>query len=277
MMKVLLQLARVSNLPTIWTNCLVAVALARGGAWLGKLGSAAKTGGTEPNSLGLQAADWLQFGAAGLSISLLYTGGMFLNDAFDHKVDRVHAPTRPIPSGRISVPVVFALALLQLLIGWLGILILSSVRLGTPWSPATLAALGLALTIVLYDRYHKENPLSPLVMGLCRVGVYFSVGLLGLGTVSATPLEDGIGLPPGAILRLSLGSSLLLGYLMVLTFLAKREWRGGPPPVPIHVLIAGICLVDGLLLVAFGAAMWAPLAVFGFWATLRLQRFVRGT
>ena len=34
-----------------------------------------------------------------------------------------------------------------------------------------------ARAIVLYDRHHKDNPLSPLLMGLCRVLVYVTAAL----------------------------------------------------------------------------------------------------
>lgn len=254
MIKVLLELGRISNLPTIWTNSLAAVALVAGRTELGRAD-----------------VSWAEFMLAGLSMSLMYTGGMFLNDALDRDIDAVHAPGRPIPSGRISARSVFVLAALQLALGWLVIAELSIARLGTAMSPATLAATLLVLVIVLYDKYHKENPLSPLVMALCRVGVYFSVGLLGLGAAHGAPF------PAGGITRLALGASALLVYLMALTFLAKREWQGGKPPVPIHGLIAGICLLDATLMLASGAYIWALFAALGFWATLRLQRFVRGT
>ena len=50
------------------------------------------------------------------------------------------------------------------------------------WSSGTglwraLAALALSAAIVLYNWRHKENPLGPLVMGLCRVLVYVAAAL----------------------------------------------------------------------------------------------------
>src|SRR5213596_1799456 len=72
-----LVLGRVSNLPTVWSNCLA-------GWWLGGGGNFAK----------------LPFLIAG--VTLLYIGGMFLNDAFDEQFDRQHRKERPIPSGQIS-------------------------------------------------------------------------------------------------------------------------------------------------------------------------------
>lgn len=65
-----LVLARASNLPTVWSNCLAA----------GLLG-----GGLEPGRLVV----------VGIAASLLYTGGMVLNDAFDAEFDRRFRRERP--------------------------------------------------------------------------------------------------------------------------------------------------------------------------------------
>ena len=78
-----LRLGRVSNLPTIWTNCLAATILA----------------GAVPDLIPLTLIS--------LSISLLYESGMFLNDAFDQEFDRRYRPERPIPSGEITGSTVY--------------------------------------------------------------------------------------------------------------------------------------------------------------------------
>ena len=80
---VYLQLGRVSNLPTVWSNVLAGIVL--GGAAL-HVGPA----------IGL-----------GLAASLYYVGGMFLNDAFDHRVDARQRPERPIPAGLIGAGEVY--------------------------------------------------------------------------------------------------------------------------------------------------------------------------
>ena len=73
-LRALLILGRVSNLPTVWSNCLA-------GWWLGG-------GGNYANLLLLL-----------LGATLLYAGGMFLNDAFDAEFDTQYRRARPIPSG----------------------------------------------------------------------------------------------------------------------------------------------------------------------------------
>ena len=72
-----LVLGRVSNLSTVWTNCLCAW-------WLGG-------GGPVPTLLGLM-----------LGLSLIYIGGMYLNDYCDVKFDEAFRSERPIPSGKVS-------------------------------------------------------------------------------------------------------------------------------------------------------------------------------
>ena len=67
-----------------------------------------------------------------------------------------------------------------------------------------LGGLALAATIVLYDRFHKNNPLSPLIMGLCRVLVYVSAALC---LTAALPRE------------LWVAALLVLCYLIGLTYI----------------------------------------------------------
>ena len=281
-----LALGRVSNLPTVWTDMLAGVVLA-GGAL------------AHPALPALAAA-----------LTLFYVGGMYLNDFFDAAIDALERPERPIPAGRVRRATVGAAGFAMLgagiaLTAWVG------VQAGTPWPPA--AGTALAACIVLYDWHHKGNPLSPLVMGACRVLVYVTAGV----SVAAS-------LPPALLA----GAAVLLGYLVGLTYTAKQEnlgrvrnlwplaflaapaiygaalaldapaawpflalhvaWmlialhfvrRRGPGDIPRAVvsLIAGISLVDALLVAAAGAGGLALLCVGGFALTLALQRYVAGT
>ena len=131
----ILTLARVPNLPTVWSNVLMAWSLAGGGCWLG-LG-AALSGGT-----------------------LLYAGGCTLNDACDARWDRTHKPDRLIPSGAMTARAVWSLGLAEMALG-LGLFIVAS--------PASwFLPVGLAVAILAYDFRHKETPWSVVVMGACR-------------------------------------------------------------------------------------------------------------
>ena len=183
---VAIQLGRVSNLPTIWSNTLAGVALAGG----------------EPFSI------VTLFAAIGLS--LLYVAGMYLNDAFDREIDARERPSRPIPSGKIAADTVFAAGIFMLL-GGIATITIASGALGPAANAnaaAPLSAVALSAAIVFYDWHHKGNVLSPFFMGLCRVLAYFTAGY-----VVATNITT-------ALLAAALVS---LSYLIGLTFAAKQE------------------------------------------------------
>ena len=282
-----IRLGRISNLPTVWTNALAGLALS--GGWLSPL----------PLLIVLGA------------VSLAYVGGMFLNDAFDAEIDRRERPKRPIPSGRVSRRAVFFAGGAMLAAGVLG-LALVGILSGTGLFPAGAGLLLVGL-IVLYDWWHKDNPLSPVVMGLCRVLVYVAAGLSVTTELPAA---------------LWIGAALLLCHLIGLTYIAKQEtlgrvanlwplaflaaplvygialvarepetaifWlalaaavaaslrfvvRRGPGDIPraVMTLIAAISLLDALLIAGQGLFGLAALAALGFALTLFLQRYVRGT
>ncbi|MGI9521659.1 MAG: UbiA family prenyltransferase [Hyphomicrobiaceae bacterium] len=283
-----LKLGRVSNLPTVWSNVLAAGTLA--GASLG---------------------DW-RTGVLILAMSLFYVGGMYLNDAFDAEIDAEQRPERPIPSGQISRNVVFGLGFGMLAAGAI-LVIFVAIRPGNSWLGPSLSAITLASMIVFYNWHHKANPLSPVIMGLCRVLVYTTTALCFTAVPPTT---------------LWLGALLLLFYLIGLTYVAKQEnfgrvenlwplallsapllygathigadpiatvllvalagWIGvalwlirrrgkGDIPRAVVSLIAGISLLDALLIATTGEAMTAAIAVGCFALTLFLQRYVSGT
>lgn len=182
--KALLLLGRVSNLPTVWSNCLA--------AWL-------LAGGALVESADQQRFTWLIAGA-----TLLFLAGMFLNDAFDVQFDREHRPERPIPSGAITAKTVWVLGIGQLLLG-LGCLVWMNTL-------ATLCALGLAASILLYDWLHKRTAWSPMLMGLCRLFLYL--------LAAATTTE-----PLG--LSVVFCAFALWAYIVGLSNIARREATGG--------------------------------------------------
>ena len=276
-----LQLGRVSNLPTVWTNTLAGAVLAGAGG----------TG--------------VQFALMLLAFSLFYTGGMFLNDAFDARFDAVQRPERPIPSGEIGARAVFA---------WGYGMLAAGVALLTSFGVApALAGLTLAVAITFYDWHHKQNLLGPVVMGLCRVLVYVGAGLcvtlalperlwigaalmwcylIGLTYVAkqenlgrvenlwpllllAAPVAWGAWLaaahPVAGIFWL-----LFTGWMLVALWFLRRRAKGDVPRAVVS-LIAGISLLDALLIAAAGAPALAVLALAGFGVTLYFQRYIAGT
>jgi 4-hydroxybenzoate polyprenyltransferase len=291
----LLRLGRVSNLPTVWTNVLAAAALAGPADAPGPPGS--------PGSL----VTWLV-----LALSLFYVGGMYLNDAFDREIDARERPERPIPSGLAGAATVFAIGygLLAAGLGLLAALALVGVAPGG-WSTVGAGAV-LAAAIVYYDARHQTNPWSPLVMGACRGLVYVTTGLAVAGRLTAPVLGGAlvllaylIGLTyvarqetltayrnvwplallaapfvyAGPALARPLGAALYVGLLAWVGYAVSLLLRRKRVDIPRAVvsLIAGICLLDALLIVGTGQDGRALAAVAAFALTLALQRRVPGT
>ena len=178
--RTLLVLGRISNLPTVWSNCLAGWLISSGGEFLRLLLVCAGT-------------------------SLLYVGGMFLNDAFDADFDRQHRPERPISSGAISRSAVWELGLFWLVLGVL--------LLWLAGKTAVLLAILLVICILVYDAIHKWFLLAPLLMAACRF-------LLVL--IASAAASEGI-------TGLSYWTALVLAsYIVGLSYLARKESLASP-------------------------------------------------
>lgn len=220
MFRAWLELARISNLPTVWTNVAAGWLLA-GGGLDARLG-------------------WLL--VAG---SLLYTGGMILNDAADVKFDREHRRERPIPSGRVGSATAWGVGLGLLAVGWI-----LAVQPGAARWPTVTA---LVVCILFYDFYHKPWRGAVWVMGLCRT-------LLML--TAASPLLAGVG---GESKMEVLHQALVLGaYIVGLTQVARAESVPGGVGTGARVFARMLLLAPALLALGAGLdarARLVPLAV----------------
>lgn len=264
-----LELARISNLPTVWTNVLAGWLLA-GGPW--------------------RSADlwWVLAGG-----SLLYTAGMILNDAMDAKFDREFRKERPIPSGRISARATWLVGGAMLLGGAALCIFVAGASVGL--------VLALVAAILLYDVYHKPWAGSVIIMGACRTLLYLVAGsaarvgwdwttnreliigsvalgvyIVGVSLVArsearpqeksfagplgwlclSVPALAAMGLilannvstkfPPSIVIRGNVPPGLFIaGFIL---WRASRILRGGPPAIGKAVgwLLAGIVVVDAL-------------------------------
>jgi 4-hydroxybenzoate polyprenyltransferase len=225
----LLVLGRVSNLPTVWSNCLA-------GWWLGGGGNYSKL----PFLL--------------LGVSLLYTGGMFLNDAFDEEFDRLRRPERPIPSGKISAALVWRCGFGLLASGIFLLLVCGQL--------AAAAAVLLAIFIVLYDFTHKFFTASPWLMGACRFWVYVIAGATG------TDGLNGLAVYSGAALAL---------YVVGLSCVARREsTRGRIPLWPLLLLTTPVILALAINAGPFRLpALWISF-VLGLWVVRYARLIILG-
>jgi 4-hydroxybenzoate polyprenyltransferase len=284
-----LRLGRVSNLPTIWTNILA--------------GAVLSDATITPLSLALLF----------LALSLFYVAGMYLNDAFDREFDAVAYPKRPIPSGAVLARTVFTIGFLGLATGELLLIALGyGVAGGHGWPPA-LAGLCLAATIVYYNLHHKNDPYAPLFMGLCRVQVYLTTALtlapalpervwwgtgllfgytIGLSYIArqetlarltslwplaflAAPFAYGM---QGA-LRSIVPALIYVGFFAWVLYAVRRLVRCSQLDIRegVSTLIAGIALLDALLIALTDEPWLAVAAVGGCLLTRLAHRVIPGT
>jgi hypothetical protein len=226
-LRTLLVLGRVSNVPTVWSNCLAGWLLGGGG-------------------------DWSRFTLLCAGATLLYIGGMYLNDAFDAEFDAQHRRERPIPSGAIGERIVWRIGIALLAAG---LVCLLSLGLKT-----AVFAVVLCGCIVVYDAVHKLVTLSPVLMALCRVFLYL---------VGASAAVTGV-------TGLAVWSAIALGFYIVgLSYLARKEAAGvviqrWPQALLIVPLLLGLVVNDGLyrqaaLLIAAIFALWTVRALRAVW------------
>jgi hypothetical protein len=285
----LLRLGRVSNLPTVWTNAMAGFVLA---------------GGVPSVPV---------IALLGIAASTLYVAGMVLNDVYDADVDAKERPERPIPSGLVTRGEARLWGFGLLVLGIAVATLAGRFAAASPtWAPTFAAGITAGL-VVVYDAWHKGNPAAPVVMGLCRVGVYAMAAscvdatpgpalvtaalLLGLYVVSLTYIAKfessgalgrtwpvlGVYAPGLWAWRRAHGS-----WFVRLLSIAQNAWawwaasqarRGAPQHTRTAVvsLIAGISLVDAAFIAQTGHWPLALVAVAAFGATLLLQRWVSGT
>ena len=237
--RTLLVLGRISNLPTVWSNCLA--------AWL-------LNGGESRNNFYVLTA----------GATLLYIGGMFLNDAFDVAFDRQHRQERPIPSGQITARAVWLIGGALLLFGWLLLLLLGL-------TPALFALL-LVGAIILYDAVHKRTSFAPVIMSSCRFLLYLVAGAATQRRVDDPVVWHGLA---------------LAGYITGLSYLARSESGTGiirrwPLLLLVAPLAANVLVNsnrDALSWIASSVLcawlLWCLRGTFG-WASQHIGRTVAG-
>jgi 4-hydroxybenzoate polyprenyltransferase len=187
-----LLLARVSNLPTVWTNVLAAYV----GAIAGRV----------------SIVDYIpepSLPAALVSMSLFYMAGMFLNDVCDAPHDARARSDRPIPNGDVSRGEALTIALALMAAAEAILLPQPYGMRALPWSVALIAA------ITVYDFSHKGKWYGPIVMGLCRALVYCVVASSATGTVATAVL---------------IAAVVMWLYVIALTWVAKAANLGYAVP-----------------------------------------------
>jgi geranylgeranylglycerol-phosphate geranylgeranyltransferase len=110
-----------------------------------------------------------------LSAFLLLAGTMVLNDIHDVEVDRINAPSRPIPSGRIRISEAYVLAILFSMLG-----VLSAAFLGL--QTLLVALLALALMAYYNVRGKKTGLLGNAVVSF-NIALPFVFGGFAVNTL----------------------------------------------------------------------------------------------
>lgn len=273
-----LQLARVSNTPTVVSNSVAGAVLAS------------------------TTADAGTVAVVAVAMALFYTAGMVLNDVFDYEVDLRERPERPLPSGLVSRGAALVVVVVLFVTGEALLAILGL----EPF----LAGLGLVALIALYDAWHKGNPLSPVLMGACRALVYFVAAFavagevpLGVATGAAVLLLYIVGLTQVAKAE---GGSLLSAWPLAAVLAAVGYWVGWVNSVwfvlllvafaawvlralwlvrsrrrigaGVVSLIAGVSLFDALAVASVEGSLAAvAVCLAAFLVTIALQTKIAGT
>lgn len=209
----------------------------------------------------------------------LYGFGMVLNDLLDARRDRVFAPRRPIPSGRIKPQWAFVLALLLLMVALLAAALLTLLHVWelslarggagnwlhtrdiAPYS--FFFALAVAVLVVFYDATSKY-------LG--------GLGLVTLGLIRG--LHCLVGNPRTPLLFLSM---ILMTHVIVVSTVAYRLENKRPRLNRGDVLtvVLGLVIGNGVMLAyMMTRRQWADIywpallgpgiaaAVYGAWATM---------
>lgn len=249
-LKAWLELARISNLPTAWTNVLAGWVLA-GGDWD-------------------RITDTHRLSSLLAAGSLAYIGGMILNDAFDAGWDREHRKERPVPSGRVS----------RMATWWSGTICLVASWFLFVWAANTKTeiASGLMLAILLYNWLHKRWAGSVVIMGSCRGLLYLSAGL-ETGSPWVSPLD--LSFSPGylncRVVFLWAGAIAITLYIVGLTLVARYESQKGGPAHWIAWISRELLYLPGVLLLILGLGPFFfdrnPLSIIPFVALALFLRF----
>lgn len=181
---------------------------------------------------------------------LAYAGGATLNDVADARFDAQHRPERAIPRQLVTRSTAGWMGGLELALG-LGLLVFAGAS--AAWAAA------LAAAILVYDWIHKRWSGSVVLMAGCRV-------LLAL-TIASLP---GHAVRPAFLWWIG----GLFVYIVVLSVLARWEYRPGAPAARLGRMVGGLLafipLVDAGALLLAGA--WLPAIIcaaavpFGRWA-----------
>lgn len=225
-----LTLSRFSNLPTVWTNVLVAWTINS---------TASHTLKIIPEISDFNFFDWSIFLYLLIGASLIYAGGCTLNDALDQKFDQKYNPQRPLPRGSISIQKVWILGVLEILLGTYCLNQLAQCEI--------IWVISLAASVVIYDIVHKKWSGGIVIMGCCRFFLWLSAATC-MGNSQIAP-------------QTWIWGAILMFYIIGISFFARSEAK----KEIIHSKLSIILLFGSPLTALAGLVYWNnldPVRVF---------------
>ena len=209
-----LRLFRVANLPTVWSNVVMGVAVGAAAT------AALRPPGATPLAVLLNEAFVLL--VAG---TLMYAGAVAMNDGADAAVDLRERPERPVPSGAISQKA-------ALRAGKIGVV--GGLALTVLYPQPAVIALGtlLALSIVLYNALHLRFGWAAALPAVCR-------GLLVALAVAAVPHVG--------VLDALVPAAVVAAAVLAVSLYARAEADRPGRPSRVGWLLAGLPVLDAAL------------------------------
>lgn len=222
-----LRLMRLSNAPTAATGALV-------GAVVGARAAPGSLPAVQPTALCVAG------------VTLVYLGGMVMNDFFDQPVDRIERPNRPIVSGRVRPNAALGLGMALLATGVTALVLAATAAI--PWALLLLAC------VMAYNLLHRSAVAGPLLMAACRA----LVPVIAAIACGPTPQPDWTLL---GMFALPLGGYTLAISLVARDEAAHRRRGTASLTLPVAMSLAALCSLAPLGTVAL--RMISPLSVPG--------------
>jgi 4-hydroxybenzoate polyprenyltransferase len=233
----ILKLLRISTLPSLLSNVLAAYLIGRGDSFMLLL---------------------FLFAAA----SMIYLGGIVLNDYFDANSDAIEHPERPIPSGQISIQTAFILGMSLTMFGvFVGFICPFMGQGGDTEKRMAIAIVTILFCCVIsYNAFLKRmSIIGPVTMGACRILCYLFVFL----TVERHVLTSHV------ILSVLVGT-----YIMCLTMFSSFEASSQKVQKGISVALLMLIPIDAVACLFFVGIIPALFVISLFPITILLRRFV---
>lgn len=286
---------RAANLPTAWSNVVLGAALSVD-VW--------------------QAHEFQLLGWTALCITLIYLGGMAINDGGDATFDRACGSTRPVATGAISPHAAWIIGIAMLITGWVAQMAVV-ICCKDCWIDEAIAVSALAVLVVLYQYCHRRSAFAALLlMAGCRFcvpilaatvlhdtvtpTVWWAAAAVACWTIGIT--ATGRGERGGeqrlntGVYWLSIASCSLIPItwtlptshwgavaagLLILLFGwipgVQRKCAQGNRSNAVCWAIAGFSVLDSAILLSAGHEDWAALCMVLAAVTLMAQRYGRGS